>query len=91
MAIISDTVFRNDMNTKSVANEILTFATVNNVGIMDSALHYASRANVELETIGNIILKSPALMEKITIEAENLNFIPKTSRLPLGFLCANVA
>ena len=48
---------------------------------MDAVLYYCELNNMEPETAGGLI--SGKLKQKIREEAENLNFLPKTARLPL--------
>jgi hypothetical protein len=48
---------------------------------MDACLHYCEENNVEPESLGRLVNK--ALKQKIQVEAENLNFLQKSSTLPL--------
>ena len=52
-----------------------------NVTYMDACLEYCKDNNVEPESLGRLINK--ALKQKIQVEAENLNFLPKSSSLPV--------
>jgi hypothetical protein len=42
---------------------------------IDAILHYCEINNLDPEYIGSIVSKHPALKEKLTYEAEDLNFI----------------
>ena len=48
---------------------------------MDACLAYCKDKNVEPESLGRLVNKS--LKQKIQVEAENLNFLPKSSTLPV--------
>lgn len=50
---------------------------------IDAILHYCEINNLDPEYIGSIVSKHPALKEKLTYEAEDLNFIEKEDRLPI--------
>ena len=51
-----------------------------NMSYMDAIQYYCSQNNVELETIGKLVQGS--LKQKVREEAEELHFIPKTTRIP---------
>ena len=48
---------------------------------MDACLEYCKDNNIEPESLGRLVNKS--LKQKIQVEAENLNFLQKSSTLPL--------
>ena len=52
-----------------------------NLTYMDACLEYCKEKNVEPESLGRLVNKS--LKQKIQVEAENLNFLPKSSSLPV--------
>ena len=52
-----------------------------NLTYMDACLEYYKDKNVEPESLGRLVNKS--LKQKIQVEAENLNFLPKSSTLPV--------
>jgi len=52
-----------------------------NCSYMDACLEYCKDNNVEPESLGRLVNK--ALKQKIQVEAENLNFLKKSSTLPL--------
>jgi hypothetical protein len=52
-----------------------------NVTYMDACLEYCKDNNVEPESLGRLVNK--ALKQKIQVEAENLNFLKKSSMLPI--------
>lgn len=55
----------------------------NGVPYMDSILKYADDNEIEIEVLGEIIKRSQFLKELVREEAEKLNMLDKTSRLPI--------
>lgn len=49
---------------------------------MEAAIEYSKRIELDVETVAAIIKKVPYLEAKIQEEAEGLNLLPKTDRLP---------
>ena len=68
---------------KDIGAQIEQIARELNTDYIDAVLHYCEKNNIEVDFVGEVIAKNPTLKAKIEIEAENLNFIKKTSRLPL--------
>jgi len=50
---------------------------------IDAVLFYCESNGLDEEYVGSILTKNPALRSKIEIEAEQLNFLQKTDRLPI--------
>lgn len=50
---------------------------------IDAVLHYCHENNIEIETAAGMIKMSSPMKSKIQAEAEALNFLPKTSKLPI--------
>jgi hypothetical protein len=50
---------------------------------IDAVVYYCEKNNIELETAASIIRNSSYMKYNIQVEAENLNIIPKTAKLPL--------
>jgi hypothetical protein len=48
---------------------------------MDAILKYCDENDIDPSTVAPMLTK--ALKDKITIEAQNLNYIPKTGQLPV--------
>ena len=51
------------------------------MGLMDAICHYCKESGLEVEISATLI--SPVLKSKIREEAESLNLIKKTSKLPI--------
>lgn len=70
-------------NTTEFTQDIEHLVQKYKLDYMDAVLFYAEQNNLEIETVASIIRNSTKIKSKIQIQAEELNFLPKTSRLPL--------
>jgi hypothetical protein len=63
--------------------EIERIAKDNSISYMDAVIFYCEKNSVEIELAAKLV--SSALKSKIKVEAESLNFLPKsnTGKLPL--------
>jgi hypothetical protein len=50
---------------------------------IDAVLLYCKENDIEIETAASLIKGSAKMKAKIQIEAENLNYLPKSGKLPL--------
>lgn len=53
------------------------------IAYMDAVIHWCEQNNLEVEFAGDLIRRNAVLKAKIQLEAENLNFMKKTARLPI--------
>lgn len=74
MAVINATNFVNDVEKIKVAA---------NSTYIDAVTHVCSTYGVEVEFAATLIKKDPVLRSKIQEEAENLNILKKSARLPI--------
>jgi hypothetical protein len=73
-------------NVKSSADfvkEIDKLASVKNLTYFDAVMHYCESNNIEVETAASLIKQSTVLKARIQIEAENLNLVRRSGRLPI--------
>jgi len=54
------------------------------ISYMDAILRYCEENELDPGTVAPMITKT--LKDKITIEAQNLNYIPKTGQLPVWYV-----
>ena len=77
------------MNLKNIktsadfAKEISQLVTDKNVSFFEAVIHYCEINNLEVETAASMIKQSTVLKSKIQYEAEELNLMRKTARLPI--------
>ena len=76
--------------TIEIANTSSEFARMieglvkkHNIDYMDAVLHYCEKNELDIESIAGLVKQNQTLKSKIQIEAEDLNFLPKSARLPL--------
>lgn len=53
------------------------------VSFMDAVLLYCDVTGMEVEVAGSLIKSSAKLKARIQMDAEELHFLPKTSKLPI--------
>jgi hypothetical protein len=53
------------------------------VSHIDALVHYAETNNLEIDLIGEIIRRSPVLKSKVRDDAERLNMVERSSKLPV--------
>ena len=70
------------MNSKEFSLEIEKIVQdKRGISYMDAILKYCEENELDPSTVAPMITKT--LKDKITIEAQNLNYLPKTGQLPL--------
>jgi len=73
-------------NIKSSADfvkEIDKLASGKGLTYFDAVIHYCESNNIEVETAASLIKQSAVLKAKIQVEAENLNMVRRSGRLPI--------
>jgi hypothetical protein len=69
------------MTTQKFSQMIEEIAFEKRIPYMDAVVWYCEKENVEVEVAAKLI--SAVLKSKIEAEAQDLNFLPKTARLPI--------
>ena len=69
-------------NSTKFSLEIEKLSKKEDLPYMETVILYCDKEGLEIENIGKLV--NTSLKEKIEIEAQNLNYMPKTSSLPLG-------
>jgi hypothetical protein len=68
------------MNSKEFYNIIEKIVKEKKITYMDAIIWYCDENEIDLSTIRPIVSKN--LKSKISIEAQDLNFLPKQGKLP---------
>jgi hypothetical protein len=63
--------------------EIDKLVDENKMEYIDAVIHFCTLNDIEIETAASLIKGSAKMKAKIQLEAEELNYLPKSSRLPL--------
>jgi hypothetical protein len=69
------------MTVARFSSEVETLVNSDSMSYIDAIIHYCDTNDIELETVPKLISKP--LKEKLRHEAQQLNFIKKTSRAKL--------
>lgn len=69
------------MNSKEFSLKIEDIVkTKKDISYIDAVIYFCQQNDIDPGTVSNLISKS--IKDKITVEAENLNYLPKSGRLP---------
>ena len=73
----------NIKSSSDFVKEIEKLVLTKNLDFFDAVLHYCEMNNIEVETAAALVKQNSVLKAKIQYEAENLNMIRKSARLPI--------
>lgn len=71
-----------ELNSEKIMNDIREYIE-DGVPYIDAIIDYSEREGVEIEVLGEIIRRSPVLKSRIYEEAEKLNMVEASARLPV--------
>tara|TARA_B100000925_G_C21632846_1_gene313797 strand:- start:243 stop:476 length:234 start_codon:yes stop_codon:yes gene_type:complete len=71
-----------ELNSEKIMRDI-SHMIDQGVSYIDAICEYAAQNELEIEVLGEIIRRSPILKARIYEEAEDLNLVEKTVRLPI--------
>ena len=74
---------KNIKTSSDFAKEISQLVSDKGIGFFDAVIYYCETNNLEVETAASMIKQSTVLKSKIQYEAEELNLMRKTARLPI--------
>lgn len=69
------------MNSKEFYNIIENIVKEKRISYMDAIVWYCDNNDIDTGTVGPLISKN--LKSKLRIEAQDLNYLPKTGKLPV--------
>lgn len=70
-----------ELTAESILREVSGYVN-NEVSYIDGLVHYAEIHDIEIEVIGDIVRRSQIMKAKVHEDAEKLNLMEKTTRLP---------
>jgi len=73
----------NIKSSSDFVKEIDRLVTTKNLNFVDAVIHYCETHNIEVETAASLVKQSTVLKSKIQMEAENLNLMRRSARLPI--------
>lgn len=71
------------MIIKNICEKIEELVSRHNISYIDAIVMYCEKNNIEIETFGKIVKSNDMLKAKLQLEAESLNFLPKSNTLPI--------
>jgi Phage late-transcription coactivator len=71
------------ITVKDFLREVEQLVTEKKMEYIDAVVYYCEKNNMEIETAAQLIKQNQKFKAKIRTEAETLNFLPKTSKLPI--------
>lgn len=80
---MSDLKFSKIMSTDNFYKEIDKLVKNHNLTYMDAIVYYCERNDVEIETAAAMIKGNFRIKSQIQQEGEQLNFLPRTAKLPV--------
>jgi hypothetical protein len=80
---VADKVVHNKISTDDFVRDIENIVSNGNVDYMDAVITYCEKNNLEIETAASMIKSNSKMKSKLQAQAELLNFLPKTARLPI--------
>jgi hypothetical protein len=75
-----------DLNFLSIVEftkEIEKLVVEKRMEYIDAVMYFCEKNGVDIETAASLIKSNAKLKASIQVEAENLNYLPKTKQLPL--------
>lgn len=75
-----------DLNFVSIVEftkEIEKLVLEKRMEYIDAVMYFCEKNGVDIETAASLIKSNAKLKASIQVEAENLNYLPKTKQLPL--------
>lgn len=72
-----------NISFETFSRQIEFLCEVKKLEYIDAVVYWCETNGVEVEYAANLIKKNQVLKLKILEEAENLNFVKKTARLPI--------
>lgn len=79
---VDDVVVGKGLTTESFTREIEKLVVTYKLDYMDAVVHFCEKNNIEIETAASIIKSNLKIKSKLQLEAETLNFLPKSAKLP---------
>lgn len=71
------------LDSKSLIKEIHLLADLNGGDYIDAVIEYSERNGLDLEAVASVIKTNPKIKFNVQESAELLNFLPKSSKLPI--------
>lgn len=83
MIMVDDVLTNKSMSSDRFIKEVERLVIKHRLDYMDAVIHLCEENNMEVEAAATIIRNNIRIKSKLQAQAEDLNFLPKSSRLPV--------
>lgn len=80
---MQDIVFDKALTQEKLIREIERIVIDCGTDYIDAIVHYCQKNDIEVETVASIVKSSGKLKSRLQAEGEQLNFLPRSARLPI--------
>lgn len=80
---MQDIVFDKALTQEKLIREIEHIVIDCGTDYIDAIVHYCQKNDIEVETVASIVKSSGKLKSRLQAEGEQLNFLPRSARLPI--------
>jgi len=80
---MQDIVFDKALTQEKLIREIENIVIDCGTDYIDAIVHYCQKNDIEVETVASIVKSSGKLKSRLQAEGEQLNFLPRSARLPI--------
>jgi hypothetical protein len=80
---MNDDEIQSVLNLKDFVHNIEIIVVEKKVDYIDAVLMYCEKTGLEIETAAKIIKNNAKMKARIKTDAEDQNYLPKTSKLPI--------
>jgi len=80
---MQDIIFDKALTQEKLIREIEDIVIDCGTDYIDAIVHYCQKNDIEVETVASIIKSSGKLKSRLQAEGEQLNFLPRSARLPI--------
>lgn len=81
--MVDDVLTNKSMSSDRFIKEVERLVIKHRLDYMDAVIHLCEENNMEVEAAATIIRNNIRIKSKLQAQAEDLNFLPKSSRLPV--------
>ena len=80
---MKDDITLPSLSSNAFFESIQSLSTDLNIDYMEAVIHYCERNNIEIETAAAMIKQNSKEKAKLQLNAEALNYLPKSAKLPI--------
>ena len=81
--MVDDVILQKTMSNEKFIKEVENLVTKYRLDYMDAVVHLCEKNGIEIEAAASIIKNNIKIRSKIQAAAEDLNYLPKSARLPV--------